>query len=35
VLAISSISVDERKNTQENDSRGKGIGDKSIDIGEF
>jgi competence protein ComGC len=26
---------DEIKDTQENDSRGKGIGDKSIDIGEY
>jgi hypothetical protein len=26
VLAIWSISIDEIKNTQENDSRGKGIG---------
>jgi hypothetical protein len=35
VLAIRSISIDETKNTQENDSRGKGIGDRSIEIGEY
>jgi hypothetical protein len=35
VLAILSISIDEINNTQENDSKGKGIGDKSIEIGGF
>jgi hypothetical protein len=34
VLAIWSTSVDEIKNTQENDGRGRGIGDRSIEIGE-
>jgi hypothetical protein len=35
VLPIRSISVDEIKNTQKNDSRGKGIVEKSIEIGEY
>jgi uncharacterized membrane protein len=35
VLTIRSISVDEIKNDQENDSRGKGIVGKSIEIGEY
>jgi uncharacterized membrane protein len=35
VLAISSISVHEIRNTQESDSRGKGIMKRSIEIGEY
>jgi hypothetical protein len=35
VLAISSISIDKIKNTLENDSRGKGIVEESIEIGEY
>jgi hypothetical protein len=29
------MSVDEIKNIEENNSRGKGIGDRSIEIGEY
>jgi hypothetical protein len=35
VLAIWSVSIDEIKDSQENDSRGKGIVVKSIEIGEY
>jgi hypothetical protein len=35
VVAIWSISVDKIKNTQENDSRGKGIVGKSIETWEY
>jgi hypothetical protein len=35
VLDICSVSVHEIKNTQNNDSRGKGIVEKSIEIGEY
>jgi hypothetical protein len=35
VPCVGHLKYNEVKNTQENDSRGKGIGDRSIEIGEY